>query len=379
MGASLVPAAPLSIAIYMHDLLSGGVARLTLTLGEEFVRLGIDTTLLLHRAGGELVDQVPEGVRVVEFGTSRVIADLVPLARYLRHQRPDVLLSSLNHNNLIAIWARLVSRAPTRVVVSQHNTLSQEVATLGGWKYRILPALYRRMLPLSDRIVAVSGGVADDLVRTAGVARARIAAIYNPILHERFEELAAQPPAHPWLQTGGPRPVFISVGRLVEQKDHATLLRAFAAFRRDRPGRLVILGRGPLHDPLLALAAQLGVRDDVDFAGFRPNPLPLIRAADALVLSSRYEGFGNVLVEALGCGTPIISTDCPYGPREILEGGRYGELVPVGDVARLCAALAQVGERRWPPEVLRSRARDFSAPAIARRYLDLFAEAGAAT
>jgi len=364
---------PRSIAIYMHDLSSGGLERMMLTLAEEFVQLGIRTTLVLNRSTGDLADQVPDGVDVVTFNTARELANLLPLARYLRRERPDILLSGLHHNNIIALWARLLARAPTRVVVSQHNTLSQEVATLRTWRYRAIPFLYRYLLPLADGLVAVSSGVAQDLVRVTGISADKVAVIHNPILHRRFENLADEPVTHPWLQAGGSEPVFVSIGRLVEQKDFETLLRAFASHRRDHPGKLIVLGRGPLHDRLLELAAELGVADDVDFAGFQANPLPFIRRANAFVLSSRYEGFGNVLVEALGCGTPVISTDCPYGPAEILENGACGDLVPVGDAAALAEAMSRVVERPRSPDRLRERARQFAAPTITGRYLDLFA------
>jgi glycosyltransferase involved in cell wall biosynthesis len=371
-----LPLLPRSVAIYMHDLSSGGVERLTLTLADEFSRFGIRTTLLLHARRGDFLDQVPEGVEVVAFGTWREIADLPPLMSFLRRARPDVLLSSLNHNNIIAVWARLLARVPTRVVVSVHNTLSEEVAALGGWKYRAMPTLYRRFLPLADSVVAVSQGVAEDLSKVARVQLGRISVIHNPILHRNFDALAAEPVPHRWLQPGAPRPVFVSVGRLVEQKDFSTLLRAFSLYRRAHPGRLVVLGRGPLLEQLQAEAAQLGIQDDVDFAGFSPNPLPYLYAADLFVLSSRYEGFGNVLVEALGCGTPVLSTDCPHGPREILEDGAHGRLVPVGDAAALAAGMEQRGAGPWTPETLRARARAFSSDVIARRYLEIFAEAG---
>jgi exopolysaccharide biosynthesis WecB/TagA/CpsF family protein len=267
-----------------------------------------------------------------------------------------------------ALLAGAVSFTGIRVYICQHNRLSHEMAL--GWKFRIIPTLYRFLSPLAAGIVAVSDGVADDLARITGVARIRITTIHNPVIDAGFAGRATGAAPHPWL-IRPPGRVFVFAGRLVAQKDPETLLRAFALVN-DPDARLIILGEGPLRSALMALAARLWIATRVYFAGFQANPLPWIVRADALVLPSLYEGFGNVIVEALACGTPVIATDCPSGPAEILEGGRYGTLVPAGDPATMCAALAAHRKADFPPAVLRKRASAFTAEACVAGHIAMF-------
>lgn len=364
-------ARPLRIALYLQDLRGGGVERATVDIVPHFLALGSQVTVLLHQRRGELLGSLPAGVPVVAFETSRTSFDLLPLARWLRCERPDVLLASLHHNNVTAMLAAALSRTRTRVVVCQHNALSHEAALMGSWKYRVLPLLYRLMRPLAAGMVAVSRGVANDTAARCGIRRERIAVIHNPVITADFEARAQAPVDHPWLRQREV-PVFIAVGRLVPQKDHETLLHAFARLAARRDARLILLGQGPLEGVLRRLARELGVDDRVELAGFQANPLPWVRQATALVLPSRYEGFGNVIVEALGCGTPVISTDCEFGPAEILGDGEFGALVPVGDAEALAQAMAQDLRARWPADVLKARARQFDAASSARRYMWLF-------
>jgi glycosyltransferase involved in cell wall biosynthesis len=215
--------------------------------------------------------------------------------------------------------------------------------------------------------------VAGELERLAHLPRHKIAIIHNPVIGADFAARSQMRIDHPWLV---PRDhaVFVSAGRLVPQKDHDTLIRAFALHRRRKPSRLLILGNGDRREHLETLARELGVADAVDFLGFQANPLPYLRQADAFVLSSRSEGFGNVLVEALGCGTPAISTDCRHGPSEILDGGRYGALVPPLDPVAMAAAMDGIEalRRRCPPAMLRERAEAFTTTGSAARYHLLF-------
>ena len=385
-GQSLVADCPdkhciqthLSVLIYLYDLSGGGIERLSLLLLDEFRRMDMTVTLLLHCETGELLPLLPAGTRVISFDKRRMASDVFPLMRVLRREQPDILLSSQHHNNMVSLLAAAAAAAAagrrTRVVVCQHNTLSREAAELGSWKYRIMPAVYRLLSPLMAGVVAVSAGVADDMARATGIARRRIAVIYNPVIGADFTRRASASAPEPWLDEAlnkaGP-PVFVSAGRLVPQKDHATLLRAFARAVRVRPARLLILGHGPLRPELERLAADLGIAEHVRFAGFVVNPLPYFRRACALVLSSRYEGSGNVLIEAMACGTPAISTDCPHGPAEILGLGRFGRLVAPGDVAALAAALDPDLRDAFSPETLRRRASSFTVRGSAEQYRGL--------
>jgi glycosyltransferase involved in cell wall biosynthesis len=226
-------------------------------------------------------------------------------------------------------------------------------------------------LRFAHGIIAVSEGVADDLAVTARIARVRITVIYNPVITPHFDEHIAEQVTHPWLGDAA-TPFILGVGRFAPQKDFITLISAFALITQPRNLRLILLGDGPLKARLLACAQALGVAERVDMPGYTPNPFPFMRKAAALVLSSRYEGFGNVLAEALACGTPVVSTDCPHGPAEILENGRYGILVPVGDKEAMAKAITEVLGTAPDRNALRARGHEFAAEHAAERYIRLF-------
>ncbi len=374
-GATVAPKAaaavpPVKIAIYMHDLSGGGVERMKFDLIRCFQKAGHDVTLLLHARQGELLGELTPDMDVISFDKAHVSGDLLPLTRYLRRNRPDFLISSLNHQNVVAMVAKAVTPVATKVIICQHNALSTEASMMDGWKYRVVPPLYRWLSPFAAGIVAVSEGVAGDVCKASGVARSKITVVYNPTIGPGFAGKLAEPAAHPWFHDGGP-PVFVTAGRLVPQKDHATLLRAFAMHRASASSRLMILGTGPLEAELRQLAAGLGIADAVAFVGFVANPLPTMREAAAFLLSSRYEGFGNVVVEALGCGTPVVAFDCSFGPAEILDGGRYGRLIAPGDVAAFAAAISVKLREQYPAATLQARAARFTAEASANGYLSL--------
>ncbi len=360
-----------SIAIYLPNLSGGGAERVMLNLATAFARRGLRVTLLLDRREGALLDEVPAGVTVRALGVSRTVLALPRLIAFLRIERPDVLLSSLGHNNIVSLWAKRLAFSESQVVVCQHNTVTEEAKAERAWQHRILPSLYRLFLDWADGVVAVSRGVADDMAAVTGTAREHISVIYNPCLVPGFDRLAAEAVGHPWLQGPRTEPVFLGVGRLVPQKDFATLIRALALLNQSRPARLLILGEGPLRPQLEDLARELRVFDRVGFPGFQRNPLPYIREADALVMSSRWEGFGNVLVEALGCGTPVISTDCPHGPSEILNRGEFGLLTGVADVPAMAEGMQSVLDQPAAKARLQMRAQEFQVDRVADRYLRL--------
>lgn len=361
----------LHIAVYMQDLAGGGVERMTLDLIRQLQAAGHVVTLLLHARRGELLGLLSPEIRTIGFETSRVLADVRPLARFLRQHRPDVLMASLDHNNIAALLAKAVARTRTPVIICQHNALSIGAWQKASWKYRVVPAFYRLLSPLAAAIVAVSDGVARDVSAASGIARHRIATIHNLVIGPDFAARAAEPISHPWFNRPGP-PVYLSVGRLVPAKDHATLLRGFA--RHSASGadaRLMILGNGLLQPELEALARGLGIADRVAMPGFVGNPLPYMRRAAAFVLTSPREGFSNVLVEALGVGTPVIAMAGSFGPDEILDGGRYGRLLPPGNVEALAAAFSPDLRDTWPSELLKARALSFTFAAGTARYLEL--------
>ncbi len=218
--------------------------------------------------------------------------------------------------------------------------------------------------------MAVSEGVAEDLALTASLPRERITTIYNPVVTPALAGQAQAPLTHPWFAPGSP-PVLLAVGRLHYQKDFPTLLRAFARVRAVRAVRLLILGEGDQGVALQASAQELGITTDVELPGFVLNPFAYMARAAVFVLSSAYEGLPGVLIQALACGCPVVSTDCPSGPAEILEGGVYGPLVPVGDDAALAKAILSTLNARPNPDWLRTRAAEFSVDRAVDRYLEV--------
>jgi glycosyltransferase involved in cell wall biosynthesis len=365
----------MSVAIYLHDLSGGGVERQSLIIAEEFQRQGVDVILVLHRLGGQLLDQVPVGVRIVNLNSPRTLLDIPRLARFLRAENPDILLSNLDLNNVAALLAKALSFSRTKVVICQHNPISCSFVDEQNWLYRCVPLCYRILSPLISRAVAVSAGVAVELEELAQLPRDRILTINNPVVGPDFQTRSQDIVSHPWFDE--PRkPVFVTAGRMVPLKDHEMMIRALAIHRTRFDSRLIVLGTGPLQQALADLVVQLGLTTSVDFLGFRNNVLPFFRQADAFLLSSRCEGFGNVMVEALGCGTPVISVRCEHGPAEILDNGRYGVLVNSRDPRAFAEAMDQVAtlRKRFPANALRQRAMDFSYAACASRYLAMFKE-----
>ena len=351
-----------AIAFFLPSLVGGGAERVIVNLAQGITERGIQVDLVLAAAEGALLDQLPPAVRLVDLRAPRVLRSLVPLARYLRRERPRVLVSSMGHANLVALWAAKLAGGSTPVVVTEHNTLSQETRHERRLSGRLWPHLLRTFYPWATTVVAVSRGAADDLARTSGLPRDRVEVVYNPVITPTMLALARQAPDHPWFAPGQP-PVILGAGRLTRQKDFFTLLRAFAEVRRQRSVRLVILGEGEDRPALEALTRELGLADAVALPGFQENALALMAGSEVFVLSSAWEGLPTVLIEALAAGARVVSTDCPSGPREILQGGRLGALVPVGDPSALAAAILEAlaqPSRPAPVDALTPFTRDAS-------------------
>ncbi len=387
------------VAFVVSDLNSGGVQRMTSLLAEGLAAQGARVDLVLCNPQGALKEQIAPTVRMVPLERSNPIAArlaalradprgfaaylrplitikyasstlgyLPSLARYLRQAKPDSMYTATTYMNIEAVLARRLAGVPTRLVIGDRSHFSSGKPRK-AWRQRHLVAAMRRTYPQADVITAVSRGVAEDIARSVGIARDAITTLHNPTITPDFADKASRPVDHPWFADGAP-PVLLSVGRTTAQKDFATLLRAFARIRAARPARLAIVGETNQKQSvrLHALASELGVQDDFALLGYQSNPLPYIARAAVFVLSSLYEGLPNVLIEALACGTPVVSTDCPSGPDEILDGGTYGILVPVADDAALAAAIMATLDN--PPErtYLEGRAAMFDYRTAIARY-----------
>lgn len=346
------------VAIYLPSLGEGGIERVYLNLAQEFVRRGIRVDLLVAQAGGVRRSDVPAGARVVDFAARRRgTLWLAPgFVRYLRSACPQVVLSS-SGLNLLAVGARLAHLSGSRVVVTVHNTLSKQFASLGRCHRVVVPPLLATFYPKADAIVAVSSAVADDLCHFLGLNPQGVKVLYNPVVTPDLIKRAQEPLEHDWFRETEP-PVILGVGSLIPRKDFGTLVRAFALICQRRKARLVILGEGEERVLLERLIRELDLEAEVDLPGFVANPYPYFLRAKLFVLSSRWEGLPTNVVEALACGCPVVATDCP-GAREILQDGRCGRLVRVGDAEAMAQAMLETLDNPQSSERLRQRAVDF--------------------
>jgi glycosyltransferase involved in cell wall biosynthesis len=366
------PFAPGTILIFMQDLEGGGAERVALLLANRLAEIGHRIVLVLVRRQGRFLKLVSPKVEVVALRTRRTAFAWWELGRLIRRERPDIVLSHLTHVNVAAVIAGLLTGRARHTVVVEHNQFDRNYGLLKSLPVKLAYRLVRFVYPRAGAVVSVSEGVEEALRRAAGLKLDDGYVIYNPIVHAGIYRHAAEPPDHPWLSPARTVPVVLAVGSLTPQKDYPTLLAALAELGRRRPVRAVICGEGPERPALEAMAESLGLRDVVDFPGFSQNPFALMRAANALVLSSRWEGLPTVLVEGLACGATIVATDCPSGPREILADGRFGYLARVGDAADLAARIEEALGHPIPPLLLRQRAEDFSVDKAIETYCLLF-------
>ena len=359
----------LRIAILLPDLGGGGVERVRLLLAEEFIARGYAVDFVLMRKEGALLDEVPAQARVVELKAARVVS-VVPLFReYLRTERPDAVLSALWPLSVAAALAARRAWFGGRVVVSEHADF-RTVHWISGFNKLLLRTAGRRMYARADAVVAVSQGVREGLLSVPRLPAEKVHVIYNPVRQRRSLEVAEADRNLVEWWAGGDLAV-VAAGALKFEKDFATLIRAVAIARRTKDIRLLILGEGPDRAMLEQLATKLGVDGAVRLPGFRADPYPFYSRAGVFVLSSNREGAGNVIVEALACGTPVVATDCRSGPRELLDSGRLGTLVAVGDPHALAEAVVATVSSSHDPEPGRAWAAQFSAGAAADSYLSL--------
>ena len=379
----------LHIALLIYDLFVGGVQRSILTLAEGLAERGHRVDLVVMRPKVFFDLTASPLLRVVSlerwwtrlppigwWNRTRAIASPPAIADYLRTARPDVLLSASHYVNLAAILGRQLAGTDTPLVISQRIHLSQAIANTHfppGWR-PFLKWMVRRYYPKADAILAVSAGVADDLAAVASLPRQVIRVTYNPVVTPTMLGQASDPLAHPWFLPGEP-PVILGVGRLMAQKDFATLIRAFARVLAHRPARLMILGEGNKRRELEELADTLGVRHSLALPGYAENPFAYMARAALFVLSSTFEGLPGVLIQAMACGCPVVSTDCPSGPREILERGAYGPLVPVGDDKALAQAIQAVLDKPASRERLTTCASEYGVDRAVEQHLQVLYEA----
>ncbi|MEM9906859.1 MAG: glycosyltransferase [Cyanobacteria bacterium P01_D01_bin.44] len=366
-----------SISLFIPNLDGGGAERVMLHLAEGFAERGLKVDLVVARAQGAYLSKIPNSVRLVNLDARSplLLFKTLALKQYLQQERPTFLISTLDIFNA-ATWAKRLAGVNTQVVMCVQTNLSQQFqdrhgALMQKFKWAVVQSFY----PWADTIVTASAGVAQDLAQNAKIPMEQMTVIHNPVVTPDFSRRAQQSVEHPWFAADQP-PVLLGVGRIVKQKSFATLIQAFARVRQRCPARLMILGETDPREPqvkpeLELLIEKFGLGDDIQFLGFVENPYAYMAKANVFVLSSIYEGFGNVVAEAIATGTPVVSTDCESGPAEILDHGQYGELVPVGDYEAMADAIVATLKQPVDMKQLKVRSQAFTLDCIVHQYLDV--------
>jgi glycosyltransferase involved in cell wall biosynthesis len=359
------------ISIVLPDLRFGGAERLHLNLAEYWSKSGHDVEFILMREEGEYLSLVYKKITIISLGVYRFHQILFPLMRYFRTSKPDFILVAMWPLTSYSIISWMLSGKIGKMFVSDHVNLSIAVSRELHISKLYLKNSIRFIYPFASGIIAVSKGVKKDLCSIGCLDDKQVEVIYNPIaigirtpkgLDKEREKLWGKEHTYN----------ILSVGEFKKQKDHETLIRSFSLLPKNMNTKLIILGEGHLRKKLFALIKRLNLESKIDLPGFVHDPYPWYRTSDLFVLSSQWEGFGNVIVEALECGIPIVSTNCPSGPSEILDNGRYGRLVPVGDAIELAAAIVSSLSAEHDTDTLKKRAQDFSVEKISNKYLDFF-------
>jgi glycosyltransferase involved in cell wall biosynthesis len=356
----------MKVAVFPPSLGIGGVERVSLNLAQGFASSGLDTDLLVIKARGDFLTHVPDNVRLVNLSGKRALTSLPALMRYLHRERPDVLVAASEPINLIAIWAKLLTRVPTRIAALILNTPSARQANTLYKREKLYPLLTRWSYPHADYLIAIAESIRQDLSSFSGIDLDRIHTINTPVITPEFFERADETIDHSWLGNGGP-PIVLGVARFVPQKDLVTLIRAFHEVHLSRPARLIIVGDGPERAKLETLITSLQIDSYVSLPGFANN-LPFMKHAQVFVLSSIFEGLPTVLIEALALCPAIVSADCPGGIREILRDGEYGQIVPIQDSSAMAQAIIKALDKPPDSKPLRQRSADFSLENIIEQY-----------
>lgn len=357
------------IALFLPSLEGGGAERVFVQLANQFAALGFPVDLVLASRKGHYLDEVAPAVNVVDLETSGVIRSLPKLVGYLRASRPEVMLSGLDHANIVAILALFLARTRTRGVVSMRSVPTAVYRGDKSIRRWVMLQLIKVLYPFADMIIANSKAVKTDLSESFRIPSQKLCVIYNPLDIERINRLSGAYIDHSWASADAP-PVVVAVGSLAILKDFPTLVRAFSIVRKEQDCRLVILGEGQDRDKLEVLINELGLQADVFLPGFVSNPFPWIERAAVFVSSSLTEGCPNSLMQALACDTAVVSTDCVGGSAEILQDGKWGTLVPIGDSAAMAAAILITLNSEHKTDLVR-RANDFALDKIVTEYLNV--------
>lgn len=357
------------IALYIRNMNGGGAEKVFMTLSNHFISKGYEVDLLLTSSKGTHISSLDKRVRVIELSSKKTVLDFFKLVGYLKNESPDVLLSGLTNCNLIASISSLFSRSDTRIYVTQHSYQTEAFKAQSPIIRYIYKALIGTFYRRANGLISVSEGVNKDLTDSFRFLKKRSAVINNPFDIPYIKRQSLLSSNHPWLNKHKNYKVIISAGRLNPAKDFENLLRAFAIVKNQLNVRLIILGEGKLKDDLSESIEKKKLNGLVDLYGFTENPFSFIAKADVFVASSKHEGLSNVIIESMICGVPIVSTDCPSGPAEILENGIWGKLVPTNNPEALADAICTQLNSNTKIDCSR-RVQDFDKEKIGNDYLN---------
>ena len=331
----------LRLAFFIQDLKGGGAERMMVNLANALVETeNVKVDFVLVRNIGVYISLISPKIRVIPLNTRKVAFSIPALVRYIDRTSPDAMLSTLVHCNIAALIAKKLSRTKTLFLIREANRLQLNQKNLRFLLIRLSYRLIKFIYPWADAVFAVSKGVATELQDKIPAISNKLIVMNNPVITSLLYNLSTIEVNHPWL-LDNTTPVILGVGRLNKQKNFPLLINAFSRVVSTLSARLIILGEGPERTALEELIVSLNLNEKVALPGFNENPYAYMSRASVFVLSSDWEGSPNVLVEAMALGTPVIATDCPSGPAEILENGKFGFLVPVDNVALLADAIIQ--------------------------------------
>jgi glycosyltransferase involved in cell wall biosynthesis len=353
------------IAVLLPDLRGGGAEKMRVNLAHYWVSKGIQVEFVLVNAEGVLLDALPKEAKIVDLNSTRLYKSIIPLLKYIKNSDANILLVAMWPLTVIAAFSKLIAMSKMRLVVSDHSILSKSFSDKSNIHNFIMRLTMQLFYRVADERIGVSFGVANEMARLAIMPKNMFHVIYNPAYSKENDELSEN--------IGNECKIIITAGSFKPVKNHFLLIKAFSIYIKNSnfKTKLYILGEGSLKGEYEKLVNSLGLVDSVIFPGYIENPKSFFNAADLFVLSSDHEGLGNVIIEALGCGLPVVSTDCESGPREILENGKYGKLVPVGDAEALAEAIYQSFNEQHDVQALKRRAQDFSIDKIAQKYLNV--------
>lgn len=357
------------ITFFSPNLAGGGAERIIAILAAHFSEEKYDVDLVLASATGPYLANIPDSVRIIDLKCKRVLFSLPRLIKYLKVERPNILFTSQMHSSIVALWATKLAGVSTQVFIRQPTMLNPSYEEK-SWKSKLVQKILLWSVKSAVEVIVTSKAMAKEFIDFSKIEQNKVEVIYNPVPIEFIREQSLEPLSHPWFKSNEP-PVILAVGRLVTVKDFQTLVKAFALVRNETPARLMILGEGPLRIELENLIDQLGLSDHVQMPGFVSNPYQYMKYSKVFVLSSLWEGFPNGMVEAMACGTAIVATDCEGGASEILEHGKWGELIPVGSEELMAKAIVKSIVSENLPNTF-ERVNDFSVDVIFKKYCNVF-------